>query len=357
MSSPPFSPTELIQVGHYPTGRPNEPVSPIMNSPISARENLLAFLSDGDPLWMPHQVERLMFNPSILPDNIARGFITESMPFDFREFGGKDMFGVEWEFDPAARGSMVRQGNPLVTDLSSWEEQVVFPNPDDWDWEGSAAANRELLSGGLTIVSTIFTGLVERLISFVDMENALVALVDEDDQEAVHRLFNRLCEFYDDLFGRLKHWYHCDVVWFHDDWGSQRGPLFSPETGRKMVLPYLKRIVASAHRNGLYFELHSCGKIEPMVPLMIEAGVDMWAGQEINDKEVLANTYPHGIRFGIDPRPLSPDADEDTVRSEIRRLLDTYPNRNVFVGLHRGLHPLEYQILYEESRKRYCQVI
>ena len=87
---------------------------------------------------------------------------------------------------------------------------------------------------------------------------------------------------------------------------------------------------------------------------MIEAGVDMWAGQEINDKEMLSKTYPHGILFGVEPNPLPPDADEEMVRAEIRRLLDAYPNGNVFIGLHRGMHPLEYQILYEESRKRYC---
>lgn len=89
---------------------------------------------------------------------------------------------------------------------------------------------------------------------------------------------------------------------------------------------------------------------------MIEAGVDMWAGQEINDKEMLARTYPNGILFGIEPNPLPPDADEDVVRAEICRLLDAFPNRNVFMAMHRNIHPLEYQILYEESRKRYCGV-
>lgn len=354
MEKVPFSPAELVPVGHYPTGRPGEPALPVMDSPISARDNLLGLLSGGEALWMPHQGERLLFNPSLLPDCVARGFVMESRPFDMRSFGGRDMFGVTWEFDPAARGSMVRQGDPLVKDLSRWEEQVEFPDPDGWDWAASAEENRELLSSGLTVVCTVFTGLVERLISLVDMGNAMVALIDEDEQEAVHRLFDRLCGLYDTLFRNLKRWYGCDGIWFHDDWGSQRGPLFSPDTGREMVLPYLKRIVASAHRYGMFFELHSCGKNEQMVPLMIEAGVDMWAGQEINDKEMLAQAYPKGILFGVEPRPLPPDADESAVRAEICRLLDAFPARNVFIGMHRNVHPLEYQILYEESRRRYC---
>ena len=32
-----------------------------------------------------------------------------------------------------------------------------------------------------------------------------------------------------------------DGVMFHDDWGSQRAPSFSPATCREMIVPYLKR--------------------------------------------------------------------------------------------------------------------
>lgn len=353
MNKFPFSPDELIPQGMYPPGRPGEPALPILSTPVSPKENLHMLLRNGTPLWVHHQAERMMFNPAIMPDNIARGFVMEAQRVNPCAFGGKDMFGVNWEFDPVSRGSMVRQGNPLVPDLEHWEDYVVFPDLDSWDWEGCAHRNQSFLSGHDLVSTTIFTGLFERLISFVDMENALVALIDEDLQDAVHRLFDRLCVFYDDLIGRMKKWFDVDILWFHDDWGSQRGPLMSPNTAEEMLLPYLKRIVDSAHRNGLIFELHSCGKNEPLVPIMVAAGVDMWAGQELNDKKMLTRTFGNQLIIGIEPEPIPADASEAEVRAAIRKMLDDYPEGNFFVGLHRGMHPLEYQILYEESRKRF----
>ena len=73
-------------------------------------------------------------------------------------------------------------------------------------------------------------------------------------------LFSRLCEFYDHYFELLHRYLHPDVIEFHDDWGSQRAPLFSLETCREMLVPYLKRVVESCHKYGMIFQFHCCGK-------------------------------------------------------------------------------------------------
>ena len=44
------------------------------------------------------------------------------------------MFGINWLFIPVAGGSMVEPGNPLMTDMNEWEEKVVWPDIDSWDW-------------------------------------------------------------------------------------------------------------------------------------------------------------------------------------------------------------------------------
>ena len=260
-------------------------------------------------------------------------------PFDQSGAGGKDSFGVQWTFDPAINGSTPTPGTRLVKDLEHWENDVTFPNLDELDWAGCAKANRDWLSCGSYSAFTVFTGLFERLWSFIDMTEAFLALMDEELQPAVHRLFDRLCVYYDGIFERVHRWFDCDTVWFHDDWGGERSAFFSIDTCREMLLPYLKRIVDSVHRHGMYFEFHSCGKNETLVPVMIEAGVDMWAG------------YGQQIKLGVEPRPIPPDAPEQAVRDEIHRLLDTFPDGNIFMARHRGMHPLEYPIFYEETRK------
>ena len=353
MSRKPFSKDELITLGEYPSFGPGAPGLPKLNTPVSLRENFQMFMRGETPYWMPSTVDYLLFMPTIIPDNKARGMVSEVEKVDPSEFGGKDMFGVEWEFVPQVGGSMVRQGNPLVKDIEHWEDYVVFPDLDSWDWAGCAERNREFINDGRAVSITVFNGLFERLISFVEMTEALVSLFDEDKQESVHRLFDRLCVFYDDLFAHFKKWFNNDMLWFHDDWGSQRAPLFSLSTCREMIVPYLKRIVDSAHKYGMYFEFHSCGKNEMLVPAMIEAGVDMWNGQPMNDKHSLCMKYGDKLSFGIEPEMPGPDAEEDEFRAAAQRFVDEYADRRVVCGLM-APDPRFYSNIYELSRKHYC---
>lgn len=285
---------------------------------ISSAENLRRLLRGEAPAYMADRSAVKFFLPSLIEDNVARGMVIEAAPFDLSKAGGKDMFGVDWVFDPACGGSM-EVGEPPVEDLSRWEDFITFPDLDSYDWEGCAEANRDYLThDGLTCV-WVFTGLFERLISFVGMEDALVALIDEDEQEHVHRLFDRLCVFYAELFARFKRHFNCELIFFHDDWGTQNAPFFSLDTVREMLAPYLKRIVRSAHELGCWVEFHSCGKNEMLVPAMIEAGVDLWDGQELNDFELLHRRYPD-FHF----QPYAPTLAADATQAEIEAAAEAY---------------------------------
>ncbi len=138
------------------------------------------------------------------------------------------MFGVQWDFIPVAGGSMVRPLNPKVKDIRHWEKYITFPDLDQYDWEGEGRKCARVQSEDRMNRIWILTGLNERLISFMDFDKAMIAYVDEDMKQGVHRLFDRLCVFYDDLIGRFKTYFNCDVLMFNDDWGTQRGPAVFP---------------------------------------------------------------------------------------------------------------------------------
>ncbi len=284
---------------------------PKYDRPATYRENFLAMLKGEAPQWIPFFMNDVqMFNPRIFPDNIARAMVADAGPMEGIQKGGLDMFGVDWEFIPLVGGSMVKPGNPKCPDICEWEKYITFPDLDAWDWEGASKLNAPYLSDDRLNDLTIFSGLFERLISFVDFEAAALALLDEEQQDAVHSLFDKLATFYDDYIGRIKKYFNVDIIQFHDDWGSQRAPFFSLATCREMLVPYLKRIVDSCHKNGMFFHLHSCGKNEMLVPAMIEAGVDLWIPQPMNDIASIIKNYNDKIVVAVNPPKIEEEIDD-----------------------------------------------
>ena len=178
--------------------------SPIYNTPITPRENIKLMLDGKVPFWIPGEQDVFTINPEILPDNTSRAFVIELDPQSSDTFGGKDMFGIEWEYIPSVGGSMVKPGKPVLTDIADWAKALKFPNLDDYDWEGSSKKNAPSIDRNKIVMSWVFNGLFERLISFLDFEAAAMALLDEEQQDDVHALLSKLCDMYDDLIGRLQ---------------------------------------------------------------------------------------------------------------------------------------------------------
>lgn len=348
----PFDEKELIPIGEAPSFMPGMPPRPIYNTPITSKENYMMLLDKQVPFWMPGFGDTTMMTPMIA-DNIARGFVFEAEKLDMSKAGGPDMFGVDWEYVPQVGGSMVRGGSPKVPDITKWEEYITFPNIAElMDWEACAKRNKgTFYKEDKALVITILTGLFERLISFMDFENAAYALVDEDQQEGVHRLFDKLADFYDEYIGYYKKYLDCDIISFHDDWGSQRAPFFSLATVREMILPYLKRVVDSTHKYGMKFDLHSCGKNELLVPAMIEAGVDSWSGQPMNDHEMLYEKYGDQITLGVPMKGLREDMSDEELYAAIEEFVRKHPKA---LGSTFGAPPKASAYLYEISRKVFC---
>ena len=335
--------------GHYKTIIPGMPDIPQYDLPITPRENFYRYINHGDYLWHPDDMDTITVNPRIIPDLVARAMISDGLPFDkLTEAGGKDMFGVEWQYVEKVDGSMVKPGNPLLEEACEWEEKVVFPDVSAMDWEACAQRNQFLLSQGKLIKMPFYTGFFERLVSFMDMEGALIALVDEEQQEDVKALFDRLADFYIEMIINMRKYFHLDILWFHDDWGSQKAPLFSYGTVEEMILPYLKKVIGAAHEAGVIF-----GCIESLVPLIIEAGADMWDGQNMNDKQTLSRTYRGKLGLEVEA-PIRPGMSDQELHACIREMLDQYAP-GVFLSKTFRSDPRLSPIAYEESRIRYSQ--
>jgi len=264
------------------------------------RENMLAACRDRVPRWMPLSSDQLLFCPSVIPDHGARGFVFEAQAYPRERFGGKDMFGVEWEYVDIVGGSTVKPGHPLLENANDWETVLHFPDLDAWDWAASGQQNAAYLEDDRCRVITLLNGCwFERLVSFMDFGNACMALVDEDQTPAVRALLHKLTDLYIAIVDKCAQVYALDGVCIHDDWGSQRAPLFSDDVARDIFLPEMQRFVTHVHSKGWICELHSCGKLEDRCPVFIEAGFDSWTPMAINDMEHLYDTYGDRMVFGI----------------------------------------------------------
>ena len=287
----------------------------IYDTPITPRENMRLLFEKKLPMWIPRYSD---FGPMAItanPDNGAR------------MKGGEDMFGVPWETGEGGFGTMVRPGDSKVADINRWEEFVTMPDPASWDWAANLERVKEIADPDRMTDALFFTGFFERLISFMDFANAAVALIDDDQKPGVHRLFGKLCEIYETILAEYKK-LGVDVVTLHDDWGSQRAPFFSEATIREMILPYFKRIVKFVHDNGMFFDFHSCGKLETLVPLMIEAGVDCWSGQDINDYTLVKRLYGDKLilvdapSIGLPQGKAAEDIDEARLLAEAEAFIE-----------------------------------
>jgi len=348
----PFSKDELKVIGKFPPTCPQGFIIDKLNTPVTAKENLMAFLRNEAPLWMPNG-DYITFSPSIIPDNIARGAAVETeVP---AQKGGPDMFGVEWEFIEVVDGSMVKPGKPLMTDANDWKEVIRFPDVSSWDWEGCAERNREFLADKDDPVwITQYTGLFERLISFMDFENAAVALIDEEQKDAVKELFSALCDLHEEIIDRYVSYFGMTGILFHDDWGSQKAPFFSLETFREMILPYIQRLTAYCHSKDVIFELHSCGHTDLLIEGIVETGIDMWRPQPMNDTDRLYREYGDKFKLGIRQPMFSKDASDEEKIIAAKKMVASYnvPGKYVHTMSH-FQDPVFRKALYEESRIAY----
>ena len=118
-----------------------------------------------------------------------------------------------------------------------------------------------------------------------------------------------------------------DIVYMADDYCSQDAPLFSPATFREFVLPYLTRAVEKVHARGKKFLLHCCGAVRPLLPMIIDAGVDMLEPIQVRaagmEPAALKRDFGRDLCFygGVDLQQVLPGPREGVV-GEVKRLID-----------------------------------
>lgn len=349
------------------------PESPAFYRPISPRENYKLAASGKTPYWIPETgwffCDVNQFRPRQNADNRANHQCIDGGPaIDYTKVPlvQTGWFDCPLEWEPHAMGATVRPGHPQLEEIYGWRD-LNWPDLDAIDWEEMREMNKTYTATQKPNQLGIQMTLWERMMQLMDVSNAAIALVDEDQEEEVHLFLDALADLYIDYIGRVNDVCPIDSIYFHDDWGTQNGPFFSLETARKFFVPPMKKVVDFCHSKNIMFEHHCCGKAQDLVPAMIETGSDYWLPQPaINDVDALVFKYKGQYRFCVSSPKLPVGSTEEEVRAIAREFVEHYKDCHILFSQNVALlgtgetddamYPVFADAVYEYSRLAYQDV-
>ncbi len=223
------------------------------------------------------------------------------------------------------------KGHP-VEDLSAMAE---FPWPDGDDprrYEPVPQRLAELKADpdrrDKYVRSNIFMILWERMHSLHGFENCMIDLMD--DTPAIHELADRIVD-YDVAVVRNMHRVCGDGIdgfGFTEDWGTQIDLHISPELFQRFFAPRYKRIFDAIHEAGWHVWMHSCGKINKAIPILIDLGLDVVNMQQPRTNGIgeIGRAFRGRICFETlcDIQKTLPADDRAAIEAEAEALLHTW---------------------------------
>jgi uroporphyrinogen decarboxylase len=152
------------------------------------------------------------------------------------------------------------------------ESDYTWPSPDWYDYSGVPAQ----LEGNE--MYPIRGGGSEPFLTYKDLrgdEQAFMDLIEHPD--IVHYCLDKLFDLayentrriYEQADGQVM------ITYVAEDLGSQEGLMCSPHQIREFLLPRMKRIMDLAHEAGAFVFHHTDGAVRPILPDLIDAGIDV----------------------------------------------------------------------------------
>jgi hypothetical protein len=135
-----------------------------------------------------------------------------------------------------------------------------------------------------------------------------------DQPALMHEMMEFIADFTIEVAGPVLDKITPDYIFLNEDMAMKTGPLLSPRTYKTFIYPHLKRMIAFFKSKGVpYFMVDSDGNTEPLLSLMMDAGVDgIWPMERASDSTdpmFLRQKYGKSLRLwgAVDKRELAKD--------------------------------------------------
>jgi uroporphyrinogen decarboxylase len=158
------------------------------------------------------------------------------------------------------------------------------------------------------------------------LENAIMDIAADPGLAA--EMFGRCARFALELTRRACSEMPLDWLWSGDDVAGQQSMVMSPEAWRRQIKPLMAEIFAVGKAHGMWVAHHCCGALRPIIPDLIEIGLDVLnpiqAGCPGMEALELKKEFGDKLAFmgGVDTQGLLPFASAREVRRSTERLLE-----------------------------------
>jgi uroporphyrinogen decarboxylase len=200
-------------------------------------------------------------------------------------------------------------------------ERFDWPDPQDWDTAGLAAA----LDAWPDYPR--LAGCYEPFYLYCHLRGMEQAFRDLLESPAIaEAALERIYSIHESLIARIlaEAGDRIDLVYIAEDLGTQESLLMSPVLFRRFLKPRMRRIIEKIHAHGVKVLHHDDGAIRPVIPDLIEAGIDLlnpiqWRCRGM-DREALARDFGRELVFhgGIDNQHTLPFGTAQEVRCQVR---------------------------------------
>lgn len=315
---------------------------------ITPRENLRRLLDGGSPLWTPFSLDLgaipgftdpvwRRYREATGTDDPATYFDADWRVFSLPcRFGGEDPAALHGEVEPGtwfdewglghwAGGleSTLERHYPPLAAADCVRQVEALPSP--WIDAGADCSSVARFHAAGYPVFGYAGSIYEWSWWLRGMEQFLMDLVSE---RAIAQAILRKVEEHTARLALATAETGVDVLCFYDDAGMQHGMQLAPALWRQFVKPAWRSVLDAVRARfpEAKFFLHSCGKIDPIVPDIVELGFHVLhpVQPECMDFSALYQRYRRSIVLAatLSAQRTMPFGSPEEVRREVGRLAE-----------------------------------
>ena len=222
-------------------------------------------------------------------------------------------------------------GQPLSHPLenATIEDVENYPWPDpSWMDVSKIKTKAKAYGDQFAILGGDWSPFWHDLIDLVGMEEVYVKMYTEPD--VIDALLKHMLDYYFQVSKRIFDAAAdvIDIFFMGNDFGSQIGPLMSPDMFERFIAPHQKRLCDLGHSYGLRTQLHCCGGFYELIPSMIDIGIEGLHAVQPScrgmDLKRLKNEFGDKMVFNgaIDSHHTLIEKDSESVKEDTRKILE-----------------------------------